>query len=766
MKKIYLIFIILCAYLYSGISQNDSLSVIGYRDVDGVYLRWAPGKEIFKQAMTNGFRISRYENSDDFEKFRASKRILVNMTTINTSNAKAAQARNIMNANIKDSISNQRNFKDAVNYTNNKESQYFVTMLLAEGDFEAAKALGLGYFDRDPGATKEFVYEVEILGLNTKATYATKGVTTTLPSITDLSHNSEDKTALLIWDFKEHDKNYASYEVYRSSTSNNTGSMTCLNCTDPLIPMVTSEEQTQATYLDNLADNTTTYYYAIKGKNSFGIKGPFSNVVQLQGKPKSLNVELKIHNPTFSGSSMTLSWSLSNSSFNNDMEGYNVYRLLSIDGNKEKLNNTLLSKTIFSFTINNPVSAAYYYIESIDKNGARYESIAVLGQPADIEAPAAPHGLEGFISRTGEVSLKWISNDEKDLDGYQVMFANEREGTYSQLTKEPTKNNEFQTTINTEFSVDSIFFKITAVDNRFNSSPFSEILAIKRPDITPPATPLINHLLGREEGVRISWVLPSDRDLMRVALERKVHTGSNWQTIHEVNLDDLSVYNLAIADGELINSNWIDTSKMEHRLYDYRIVAEDDSRNISISKVKSTKPYDDGIRGSIDELHAILLTANIINAIDDDGNLLTALLGGTVPGGSNPGGGTGTNTGSGNLSGKSPRPCRLEWTYTTEFPKSLMGFRIYRKVVVPYMQTSNQEITYINTNTDYTLIKTVPFRAAIGNASMSQSAFPYVWFDKTVMPLKNHRYMYKIVAEHSDGGASKWSREVYITYFN
>lgn len=749
------ILILMSSFISTLVAQNQ-LQIEAFRDVNGdVYLRWIPDEKIFESSMSNGFKLVRYTQwaEQTEEEFENSKIVLIEHTVFSNVSPKTAQALAIINANVKDSISNERTLKDAVNYKNNKSSQYIYTMLIADRDFVVAKDLGLAFIDKDDKEIgKTYFYEVSILNKDISSSTSVKYENeTTLPLLPELKGSGDNKKAVLSWDRNAVEESYSAFFIYKDNI--------CINAEDPYTPMIGDDNQKDLIYIDNLEDNTTTHDYSIEGINVFGKRSEKSNVVSVKGVPPALDMQLSIDSLHFNPSDFVIHWKVSNPAAISQIIRFDVYRLITIDGKAEKMNTSPLSNTESQFTITNPVSAAYYYVEAVDVSDRTYPSIAVLGQPKDKTPPAAPSGLTGFISRTGEVKLKWDNNTEPDLDGYLVFYSNYSDGDYSQWTSKPNKSNEYNATINTSFSMDSIFIKIAAVDVRFNKSPYSQVLRMARPDITAPAKPIIHHLLGRETGVRIAWSLPTDNDLASIVLQRKFSSGSNWKIIHTVNLKFPVEYPL--EQGELLPSNFVDSSSLEHRSYDYRLVAEDNSHNVSISDKQSVRPYDDGIRGNIFNFNVALLE-NELKYLDLEGHTIGVLDAGSNPGGltggDHPSGGGGTVNGSGNSTiVATPKAVRLRWKYNTEYNKSLIGFRIYRKSPVAYSTDA------IVTTPDYILLKTVTKDRATRNATFFNMD-GYLWFDRTVVPIKTGKYEYKIIAEHSDGGVSTWSEVLEVIY--
>ena len=109
-----------------------------------------------------------------------------------------------------------------------------------------------------------------------------------------------------------------------------------------------------------------------------------------------------------------------------------------------------------------------------------------------------------------------------------------------------------------------IYYKITAEDTRFNTSSFSEILKIQKPDKTPPSPPVIDSYEVAVEGVQLSWTPSSSKDVKGYVVYRKndQDTNSLWE---------------AIAQLEKDVSNYTDQTTNPGNTYAYTLVALDQS---------------------------------------------------------------------------------------------------------------------------------------------------------------------------------------------
>jgi len=116
----------------------------------------------------------------------------------------------------------------------------------------------------------------------------------------------------------------------------------------------------------------------------------------------------------------------------------------------------------------------------------------VLVQPVDSIPPTSPTNVVGQIDSLGLVTLKWAANTEKDMLGYRVYRGNNRKEEYSQITVSPHQDTVYYDSVGVKNLNSTVYYQIIAVDQRFNMSKPSEILAVKKPDYIPPTQPVFS----------------------------------------------------------------------------------------------------------------------------------------------------------------------------------------------------------------------------------------------------------------------------------
>jgi fibronectin type 3 domain-containing protein len=104
------------------------------------------------------------------------------------------------------------------------------------------------------------------------------------------------------------------------------------------------------------------------------------------------------------------------------------------------------------------------------------------------------------------------------------------------------------------------YYQIVAVDNDYMLSEPSPVVEVERPDVFPPAPALIGDYKVLPEGIRITILPSSSRDVVR----HELHRSSASQAMER------------IASFTRIPESYIDTTVLAETEYTYRIIAVDD----------------------------------------------------------------------------------------------------------------------------------------------------------------------------------------------
>jgi hypothetical protein len=392
--------------------------------------------------------------------------------------------------------------RDAANQQN---MRFLYASSIAFESHSTAVKMGLGYLETNMPKNKKFVYR--LLTKNEKKKDIDTvyfQINTNKPTIVShppaISTLSQEKAVMLTWPAKKYIREFVMYHIERSEDGKQYERIT-------KNPRMYTNTKSDISFLrDSLGVNYKPFFYRLVGMNHFG-EWVISKMLSVgYGKdltpPQAPMIDNAQH---VGGSVITLSWTQKPEG---DLKGFFIERGNSLKGNYKRLNVVVpLEKTVLYYTDKNAEEKGtnHYRVVAVDTSGNESFSLPTYVTMIDTIAPAAPIGIEATCTEKGIVKLNWAKNTEKDVKGYYVYFANDPSHEFSQITKTLELSNSFSDTITLRSLSENVYYKVIAMDNHFNKSDFSEYYALKRPDIIPPATPLISSLIVKDSTAIIKW---------------------------------------------------------------------------------------------------------------------------------------------------------------------------------------------------------------------------------------------------------------------
>lgn len=175
----------------------------------------------------------------------------------------------------------------------------------------------------------------------------------------------------------------------------------------------------------------------------------------------------------------------------------------------------------------------------------------------DPDPPAPPDSVSVVISPEG-LFVDWVENSEPDLYRYRVYKA--VEGAPFQPVAEPDQSQFLDGDVRVAVSY---VYAVTALDHSGNESALSDSVSGFIADGVPPGKVADFHARGTADGVRLTWVAPTDSDLLgfRVARSRD------------------PVFSDPLVTLGRADSTFVDSTALERVFYVYRIEAVDESGN-------------------------------------------------------------------------------------------------------------------------------------------------------------------------------------------
>lgn len=591
------------------LARHASISVIARVDVDSVVLRWAPstaGGWVIANRI--GYQVERVTVSENVP-FDAADYIKLNTAPIKPLSledwAKVPNPENPFYAIAAQALYGNRFIPRALdggdlnvlrNAADELSNRYSFSLFAADNDMETANALGLRWVDKDVKPGDTYVYRVFLTAHNEDYSFDTAYVVVHVvpfvkdPAPTGLHFESGDGQIKLSWEESEINS-FSGYYVYRSDGT--TPHFEKLTKT-PLISItpIGAEQEARPGYTDTTTVNYKRYSYRVVGVSPFG---ELSEPAEITAYSKDLSPPPPplINKPEqVSGREVKISWEMRDPPA--DFQGFVVSRSTHSLYGYELITPNPLPAYAREFTDNMMrLEEAYYIVGSVDTTGNIAFSHPVLAIVIDTVPPLPPTGLAGLIDESGVVNLSWNLGQDAGLIGYRVLRANHPSHEFSQLTGQILADTVFRDSISINTLTRNVYYRVAAVNRRHQHSELSPVLALKRPDIIPPAEAVFSDVLVTDNSVYLQWHRSPSEDLAIQILMRKKQNDGTWEAI-----DSLPP---AI-------SSFIDNNVQKNIVYEYTIVSVDNSGLSSEPALAVVaRPYDTGRRNPVENFTATYL---------------------------------------------------------------------------------------------------------------------------------------------------------------
>ncbi|MHC9087730.1 fibronectin type III domain-containing protein [Tenacibaculum sp. IMCC1] len=554
-----------------------------------IMLRWGATTPIsFRKLAKYGYRLKRYTISisgqtlskpieKDLGVFKPAE-LQKWIDIIEKNNNAAIMAQSLFGESF--DVEGVGSLQGIINMSQEQEQRFTWALYVADQDFEVAKLAGLGFEDLKVKSTEKYVYKVFSLVPKEEMKIKDGGVFVglqdyqNLPKPLDLAAIFDDQKVMLNWNYAIHKNEFNSYFIERSEDGINFNELNKL-------PYTTLNSggrvDTKRIYYTDSIQNNKTYYYRVKGRTPFGELSPPSEVISGKGV-KVLPYVPKISSKKIvnNNKSVVLEWKFLEEGVD-FIKGFELNKSNKANGQYETVVRNI-SRKIRKVKYDKLDATNYFTITAIGKQGNSRTSYPVLVQPVDSIPPVKPVGLEGEVDSLGVVTLKWKKNIEPDMLGYRVFKGNNVKEEFSQITVSPHHATTFYDSVSVKSLNNKVYYKIVAVDKRYNMSEYSDVLILKKPDFIPPAPPVITSYNVEKETVNLTWANSQSNDIAKHEVYRRVRDSIKWNLIATLPKDTLHIE----------YTDWKDTNVEGNTAYQYLIKAVDESDLQSINTKHTT----------------------------------------------------------------------------------------------------------------------------------------------------------------------------------
>ncbi len=565
---------------FAVLSQNEGrqyISVLVRPSEDKVRLRWAPNSpSAWLKLNKYGYQIERFTVKKNGQLLPPGHdKVTLELVLpkpvdqweqiVNENDYAAVLAQALYGESFQVEGTDQGGLAQIINKSKEVEQRFSFALYAADMNFEAAKMAALGYEDVNVEKGNEYLYRIislvpeDLLKIETGLGTAKTSEIESLPEPLDVFAVPEDKSVMITWEYEMFKSVFTSYHLEKSDNGSSFKRVSDL-------PLVNLNDKPNAPakrmfYIDTLAQNNKTYYYRVIGISPFGEESPPSKVVATQGfKKLSAVPHISKHNFEKSGR-LVLEWDFKKEA-ENEITGFELNWAPQEKG-PYKIVKTNIPPNVRKTTYQEFEPSNYFRVIAIGKNNQKTSSLAAFVQTIDSIPPSAPIGVTGVVDSLGVVKLNWEANKERDMLGYRVFRGNIDKEELSQITVSPIRKNSFTDTVQVKSLNDKVFYQIVAVDRRFNMSDYSQKLALRKPDIVPPSSPVFLEYKVSPKGVYLQWInsTSSDVDNHQLYRQKMNESEKGWQLVFKTDTV----------------TNYVDEKIMPGTKYRYAIFAEDES---------------------------------------------------------------------------------------------------------------------------------------------------------------------------------------------
>jgi hypothetical protein len=555
--------------------SEASVKVNARAQKDKILLRWAVNTPIgWRNCHKTGFMVTRFTVLRNGQILSKPEKLLLTpkpllpepleywMDLAQKDNYAAIIAQSVYGENFEVSGANEGPLSKIVNTAEELDQRYTFALYAADMSFEGALKAGWGFVDSNVKPNEIYTYQVSVFE-NPKIKPGSFAIGlknyTSLPEPTDFTAIPDDKKVVLSWDYASLKSIYSSFMVEKSSDGVN---FTPISKT-PLVNMNDKAEHPSQTmyYIDTLSVNDKEYQYRLYGISSFGEKGQVSKPIAAKGIKALVTTARLINYHIENSNSVNLEWEYPKEA-EEPIQGFEI-NLAEKDKGPYKVVSTGLLPSDRKFECKDLFPSNYFTVTVVGKNNQRLTSQSMLVQPIDSIAPAKPMGLEGTIDSLGVVRLKWKANEERDLLGYRILKANNKDEEFVDIYHKSYVGNDYEdATVSLKMSNSKVYYRIAAEDKRFNISDPSEILVLEKPDKIPPASPIFKDYDTKDGKVYLKWIRSYSDDVVGYSLRRREKGQEKWEELKKIN-DTIQEF--------------VDDKTENRKTYQYAILAKDKS---------------------------------------------------------------------------------------------------------------------------------------------------------------------------------------------
>jgi fibronectin type 3 domain-containing protein len=516
-----------------SLAPTQNVRIIGSATGNHIRLRWAPtNTEAWLDGKTYGYKLMRFtifrdstflDESDKFvadETFKPAPLAEWEAPSLQSDYAaviaQALYGEDFDLAPAGDTL----DMGGLINQATDIEQRFAVSLFAAENDYSAALLAGWGWTDTTSRQSDQYVYVIilnrpERQAGDTASVYIGYQNVRTLPPPVDLNATFGDSIARLSWDYALLSDVYHSYHVERMKS----GTDTFRRVTSTPVTLA-SDGLARAFYNDSLPANDVEYDYRIIGLTTFGEESPPSDTIRGKGKTPILCPPPYILAGDFVAvDTAYLSWEYSCPNDSGLIEQLQIRRSEVVDGDYLPVAYPAEGNNELRFHL--PYASNYLKLRVVYTDSSWVESFPYSVNQVDSVPPAPPIGLKVSVDTAGVARLTWTANEEPDIMGYRILRGFTPTEEASSIAPGLVPTNEYADTLSLDLINDSVYYALTAIDNRYNESALSPVVAAAKPDNSTPADPVFTSYERDGNAITLHWITDPNDVGVRYSLVRQ-----------------------------------------------------------------------------------------------------------------------------------------------------------------------------------------------------------------------------------------------------
>ncbi len=517
-------------------SSDKGIQAIGRYHLGHVELRWAPADYgTWQRGNQQGFIVERYE-ADGMKLLTPQPIRPLSLeewaTKTDTNNVWNKAAAQLLYGKMK-GIPAKPTLAQVKEIAQIQSYQLANALIAADLSAETAKGMALAFSDPDAKPGKTYGYRIRLAEARIGAPDTARVFVDTrevwkVPQVQGLRAENGEHSVMLKWDKQLSEAYFTAFWVEKSTDGGK--NFARLN-KEALFVSGFAKDGAENFFTDSLEANYRPAQYRVVGITPFGDLGLPSAAVKGMGRDLTPpGGAEKVKAISHAANKITITWDAVVDP--TDLAGWYVQRGNDAAGIFTNVNAKPLAPATRQFTDTEPFAFQnnYYRVVAVDTAGNEGVSMNAFCFIIDSIAPAQPIGLVGTVDSTGVAYLAWDLGTEQDLRGYRVYASHGPNREFKQLTSEPLFQNYFTDTLTLRTLSEKIYYRVAAVDYRWNHSAYSELLELKKPDIIAPVAPIFKQYSVNGDTVHLQWANSTSQDVVSQILWKQ-ENGAEWKPV-------------------------------------------------------------------------------------------------------------------------------------------------------------------------------------------------------------------------------------------